>query len=99
MSKRVANGECRRLHYEELHSLERSPSIVREIKSRRLRCAGHVARMEEGRSTFKILAGKPRENRPLGRPRRRWGDNIRSDLKKIGVNTRNWVYLAQDRDY
>ena len=64
-------------------------------KSRRLRWAGHVARMEEGRSPFKILT----ENRPLGRPRRRWEDSIRSDLKEIGINTRNWVYLSQDRDY
>ena len=56
----------------ELHSLYRSPNIVRVIKSRRLRWAGHVARMEEGRSAFKILTGKPAGKRPLGRPSRRW---------------------------
>ena len=75
-----------------------SPNIVRVIKSIRLRWAGHVARMEEGRSAFKILTGKPTGKRPLGRPRRRWEDNIEMDLKEIGINTRNWVDLAQDRD-
>ena len=76
------NGDCRRLHNEELHSLYRSPNIVRVIKSRRLRRVGHVARMEEGRSAFKILTGKPTGKRPLGRPRRRWEDNIRMALKR-----------------
>ena len=69
------------------------------IKSRRLRWAGHVARMEESRSAFKILAGKPIGKRPLGRRRCRWEDNIRTELKEIGINTRNWVDLARDRDY
>ena len=71
------------LHNEELHSLYRSPNIVRVIKSRRLRWAGHVARMEEGSSAFKILAGKPTGKRPLGRPWRRWEDNIRTDLEEM----------------
>ena len=65
------NGEWRSLLNEEIHSLYRSPNIVRVIKSRRLRWAGHLARMEEGRSAFKILTGKPTGKRPLGRPRRR----------------------------
>ena len=69
------------------------------IKSRRLRWAEHVARIEEGRSALKILTGKPTGNWPLGRPRRRWEDNIRMDLEDIDINTRNWVDLAQDRDY
>jgi hypothetical protein len=69
------------------------------IKSRRLIWAGNVARMEEGRSAFKILTGTPKGNRPLRRPRRRWENNIRMDLKEIGINTRNWVDSAQDRDY
>ena len=66
-------------------------NIVRVIKSRRLRWAGHVARLGEGRSSFKILTGKPTGNRPLGRPRPRWEDNIRMDLGEIGINTSNWV--------
>ena len=73
----------------------RSPNIARVIKSGRLRWAGHVARMEERRSTFKILTGK----RPLGRPRRRWEDNLRMDLQEIGINASNWVESAQDSDY
>ena len=76
----------------------RSPNIVRVIKSRGLRWAGHVARMEEGRSVFKILTVKPTGNRPLGRPRRRWEDNIRMDLEEIGINAGNWVDSAQDRN-
>ena len=77
----------------------RSPNIVRVIKSRRLRWAGHVARMEEGRSGFKILTGKPTGKRPLGRPRRRWKDNIRMDLEELGINAGNWVDSAQDGNY
>ena len=76
-----------------------SPNIVRVIKSRRLRWAGHVARMEEDRRAFKILTGKATGKRSLQRPRRRWEDNIRMDLEEIGINTRNWVDLAQDRVY
>jgi hypothetical protein len=64
-----------------------------------LRWAGHVARMEEGRSAFKILTGKPTGKRHLGRSRHRWEDNIRMDLKEIGINTRNCIDLAHDRDY
>ena len=80
-----------RSHNEELHSLYRSPNIVRVIKSRRLRNAGYVARMEEGRSTFRILTSKSTRTRPLGRPMRRWEVNIRMDLKEIGINARNLV--------
>ena len=69
------------------------------IKSRRLRWAGHVARMEEGRSAFKILTGKPTGKRPLGSPRRIWEDNIRMDLEEIGITAGNWVDSAQDMDY
>jgi hypothetical protein len=69
------------------------------MKPRRLRWAGHVARMEECRSTFKILTGTPAGKMPLGRPRRRLEDDIRMYLKEIGINTRNWVDSAQDRDY
>ena len=83
----------------EIRSLYRSPNIVRVIKSRRLRWTGHVVRMEEGGSAFKILKGKPTGKRPLWRPRRRWKDNIRMDLKEIGIDTRYWVDSEQDRDY
>ena len=69
------------------------------IKYRRLRWAGHVARMEEGRSAFKILTGKPTGKRPLEKPRRRWEDNIRMDLEEIGINAGNWVDSAQDKNY
>ena len=69
------------------------------IKSRRLRWAGHIAKMEEERSAFKILTSKPTGKSPLERPRRRWEDNIRMDLKEIGINTRNLVHSTQDRDY
>ena len=72
----------------------RSPNIVRVITSRRLRWTGHVDRMEESRSAFKILTGKPTGKRPLGRPRGRW-----EDLEEIGVNAGNWVDSAQDSDY
>jgi len=98
-SKRDENGEWGRPHNEELHSLYRSPNIVRVIKSRRLRWAGHVVKMEKGRSAFNILTGKPIGKRPLGSPRRRWEDNLRMDLKEIGINTRNLVDSAEDRDY
>jgi hypothetical protein len=92
--------KCGRFHIEEvLHNLFRSLNIVRVIKSRRLRWPGHVARMEEGRSTFKILTGKPTGKRPLGRPRCRWEDYIKMDLKEICFNTRGRVDSAQDRNY
>ena len=95
-SRRYVNGEWRRLHNEEIHS---SLNIIRVIKSIRLRWTGHVARMKESRSAFKILTGKPRGKRPLGRPSYSWEDNIKMDLKKIATNTSNWVDSAQDRDY
>ena len=85
--------------YEKLHSVYCSPNRFGVIKSRRLRWAGHVARMEEGRSAFRILTGKPTGNRLLRRPRRRWEDIIRMDLEEIGINVDNCVDPAQDRVY
>jgi hypothetical protein len=73
-------GGCRKLHNEELHNLYSSPSIIRIIKPRRMRWAGHVARMGEKRSVYRLLVGKPEGKRPLGRPRRWWIDNIKMDL-------------------
>ena len=88
------NGEWRMVYKEERRILYRSPNIVRVIKSRRLRWAGHEARMEDGRSAFKILTGTPTGKTPIGWPRHRWEDNIRKDLKEIGINMRNWVNSA-----
>ena len=83
------NGEWSRLHNEKLHSLYRSPNIVKVIKSS-LRWAGHVARIDEGRSVLKNSTGKPTGTISLGRPRRRWEDNSKMNLKKIGIDMRNW---------
>ena len=79
--------------------LVRSPNTVRVIKSRRLRWAVYAARMEEGRSAFKILTGKPTGKGPLGRPSRRCMDNMKVYFKEICANTRNWIDSARDRDY
>ena len=77
-------GEWRQVHNEELNDLYSSPNIVRVIKSRRMRWAGHVARMEERRGVLKVLVGKPEGKRPLGSPRRRWEDNINMYLEEVG---------------
>ena len=91
-------GEWRRLHNEELNDLYSSPNIVRVIKSRRMRWAGHVARMGEERGVYRVWVGKPEGKRPLGRPRRRWVDNIRTDLQDVGGEYMDWIGVAQDRD-
>ena len=75
-----------------------SPNIVRVIKSRRMRWAGHVARMGEERGVCRVLLGKPEGSRPLGRPKRRWVGNIRVDLQEVGCGYMDWIGLAQDRD-
>jgi hypothetical protein len=75
-----------------------SPSIIRVIKSRKMRWAGYAARMGERRNAYRILVGKPVGKRPLGRPRRRWVDNIKMDLREVGWDGRDWIDLAQDRD-
>ena len=90
-------GEWGRLHNEELNDLY-STNIVRMIKSRRMRWAGHVARMGEEKGVYRVLVGKPEGRRPLGRPRRRWVDNIRMDLQEMGCGYMDWIGLAQDRD-
>jgi hypothetical protein len=96
-------GEWRKLHNEELHNLYSSPDIIRQVKSsqvksRRIRWAGHVARMGEERKVYKVLVGKPEGKRPLGRPRRMWEDGIRMDLREVGLGGVIWIRLAQDRD-
>jgi len=91
-------GEWRRLHNEELNDLYPSPNIVRVIKSRRMRWVGHVARMGEERGVYRVMVEKPEGRRPLGKPRRRWLDNIRMDLLEVGCGYMDWIGLAKDRD-
>jgi hypothetical protein len=88
----------RKLRNEELHNLHSSPSIIRMIKSRRMRWAGHVARMGARRSAYRILVGKPEGRRPLRRPRHRWVDNIKMNLRAIEWDGMDWIDLAKDRD-
>jgi hypothetical protein len=90
-SKREEDGSWRKLHNDELHSLYFSPNIVRVIKSRRIRCAGHVARMGERRGVYRVLVGGPEGKRSLGRPRRRWKNNIKMDLREIRIDDANWI--------
>jgi hypothetical protein len=95
--KREEDGLWRKLHNDELHSLYSSLNIVRVIKSRRLRWAGHVAHMGEGKGVYRVSVGRPEGKRSLGRHRHRWEDNIKLDLREIGIDGVNWICLAQDR--
>jgi hypothetical protein len=95
--KREEDGSCRKLHNDELQSLYSSLKVVRVIKSRRMRWARHVVRMGEGRGVYRVLVGRPEGKRLLGRPRRRWEDNIKMDLREIGIDVVNWIPLAKDR--
>jgi hypothetical protein len=88
-------GGWRKLHNGELHNLYSSSSVIRIIKSRRMRWVGHVERMGEKRKVYRLLVEKPEGKRPLGRPRRRWIDNM--DLLEIGVSVVDWIGLVQDR--
>jgi transcription termination factor 2 len=90
--------EWRKLHNEELNDLYSLPNIVRAVKSRRMRWAEHVARMGEERGVHRVLVGKSKGKRPLGRPRRRWKDNIKMALQKVGRARGDWIELAQDRE-
>jgi hypothetical protein len=91
-------GELRKIHNEELNDLYSSPNIVRVVKSRRMRWAGHVARMGEERGVHRVLVGKPEGKRPLGRPRRGWEDTIKMDVQEVGGGRGDWMELAEDRD-
>jgi hypothetical protein len=91
-------GEWRKLHNEELNDLYFSPNIVRVLKPRKMRWAGHVVCMGEGRGVYRVLVGKPEKKRTLGRPRRRWEDNIKTDLQKVGCEDMDWIELTQSRD-
>jgi hypothetical protein len=84
------------VHVESVQSTAVDTNIVRVIKSRRMRWAGHVACMGEGRGVYSVLVGKPEGKRPLGRPRRRWEENIKLDLREIGIDGANWIRLTQD---
>jgi hypothetical protein len=85
-----------KLHNEELHDLYSSSNIVRVIKSKRMRWAGHVARIGEERGVYRVLVRKPEGKSPLGRPRRRWEDNFRMDLQEVGCQGMEWIGLSQD---
>jgi hypothetical protein len=91
-------GEWRKLHNEEVRDLYSSSSIIRIIKSRRMRWAGHVARMGEKTNAYRLLVGKPKEKRPLGRPRRRWVDNIRMDLGEVSLTYSIYEYVRGGPD-
>jgi hypothetical protein len=91
-------GEWIKLNNEELNDLYSLPNIVRVVKSRRMRWAGHVARMGEERGVRRVLVGKTEGKRPLGRTRRGWEDNIKMDFQEVGVGCRDWIESAQDRD-
>jgi hypothetical protein len=95
--KNVVTGGWRKLHNEELHDWYSSPSIIRITKSRRIRWAGHVPRMREKRNVYRLLIGKPEGKRPLGRPRRRWRENIKMDLSETVLGVVDLIGLAQDR--
>jgi hypothetical protein len=86
------------MHNEELHNLYSSPNVIRTVKSRSMRYAGRVARMGEKGNAYRLLVGKPEGNRSLGRPRRRWMDKIKMDLRERGWVIMDWMDLAQDRD-
>jgi hypothetical protein len=92
--KREEDGSWRKLHNDELQNLYSSTNIVRVIKLRRTRWAGHVARIGEGRGVYRDLVQRPEGKRPLGRPTRRWEDNIKMDLREIGIDGANWILLA-----
>jgi hypothetical protein len=89
-------GGWRKLDNEELHNLYSLPCLIRIIKSRRMRWAGHVARMGEKRNVYGLLVGKPEGKRPLGRPRQRMMDNIKMDFAQIGLGSVAWIVMAQD---
>jgi hypothetical protein len=95
--KRDEDGSWRKLHNDELHSLYFSPNIVRVVKSRRMRWVGHVACMGVGSGIYSVLVGRPEGRRPPGRRRPRWEDNIKMDVREVGIDGANWIQLAQDR--
>jgi hypothetical protein len=94
--KRELDGTWRKLHNYELHSLYSPLNIFRVIKLRRMRLVGHVACMGEERGVYRVLVGRPEGKRPLAKPRHRWEDNVKMDLREIGIDGAYWIWLAQD---
>jgi hypothetical protein len=95
--KREVDGSWRKLYNDELHNLHSSPKTLRVIITKRMRWAGHVARMGEGRGVYGVFVGRPEGKRPLGRLRRRWENDIKMNLREIGIDGEKWIRLAQDR--
>jgi hypothetical protein len=95
--KRDEDRLWRKLHIDELRNIYSSLNIVMVIKSRRMRWVGHMAHMGNGRGVYRVLAGRAKGKRPLGRPRNRWEDNIKMGLREMGIDGVNWIWLAQDR--
>jgi hypothetical protein len=95
--ERKEDRSWRKLHNDELKRLYSLPNIIRVFKSRRMRWAGHVARMGKGRGVYRALVGRPEGKIPLGRPKRTWEDNIKMDFREIGIDGANWIRLARDR--
>jgi hypothetical protein len=96
-TERKEERSRRKLNNDELHNMYSSSNNVREIKSRRMRWAGHMASIGEGRGVYRLLVRKPERKRPLGRSRRRWEDNSKMDLRERGIHGANWIPLVQDR--
>jgi hypothetical protein len=97
-NREKVTGEWRKLHNKELNDLYSSPKIVRVIKLRRMRWAGHVACMGDSKGVYWVLVGKPEGKKPLGRPRHGWKDNINMDLQEVGCGGMEWIDLAQDKN-
>jgi hypothetical protein len=95
--KREEYRSWRKVHNDEHYSLCSSPNIIWVIKSRRMMWVGHVACMEEGRYVYRVLVGRPKRERPLGRPKHKWEDNIKIDPREIGIDGVNGIWLAHDR--
>jgi hypothetical protein len=98
LKRDYVTGDSRKLHIEEFHNLYSSANVIRMMKTKRMRWRGHVARMGEKKNACRILVGQPEGKRALGRPKRRWVDNIKIDLREIGWGGVDWIDLAQDRD-
>jgi len=98
LKRNEETGEWRKLNKEELRDFYSLPNIVRVVKSRRMRSSGHVVRMGDGRGVYRVLVGKAEGKTSLGRPRRRWEDNRKMDLREVECGSGDWIAVAHDRD-